>query len=128
MFDLVVGIQVHYRSVILGVYNIQRGSSSFFIHSFVLDLNHSDQRNNFCPQKVKYSWLQECVVSLVTLGGGLLVVLIGCTCVNTIFGAWGGFGGVRYQIGKSNINIRRLRVVITCVLNTPEGGNKNIIC
>ena len=21
-------------------------------------LNHSDQRNNFCPQKVKYSWLQ----------------------------------------------------------------------
>ena len=26
--------------------------------SFFLDLNHSDQRNSFCPQKVKYSCLQ----------------------------------------------------------------------
>ena len=125
---MLAGTQAHNRSSILGVYSIEGISSSFVIHSFVLDLNHSDQRNNLCLQKVKYSWLQECVVSLVTLGGGLLVVLIGCTCVNTTYGAWGGFGGVRYQTRKSNINIGRLRVVITCVLNTPEGGNKNIIC
>ena len=35
--------------IIPGVYNIQRRSSTFVIHSFVLDLNHLDQRNNFCP-------------------------------------------------------------------------------
>ena len=29
------------------------------MHSFVMDLNHSDQRNNFFSQKVEYSWLQR---------------------------------------------------------------------
>ena len=53
-----VGTQVHHQSIILGVYNIQGRYSSFFIHSIVLDLNHSDQRNNFCLQKVQYSWQQ----------------------------------------------------------------------
>ena len=48
MFDLIAGTQVHYQSDILGVYNIQGGSSSFVVHSFVLDLNPSDQRNRFC--------------------------------------------------------------------------------
>ena len=32
--------------------------SPFVVHLFVLDLNHSDHRNNFCPQKVQYSWQQ----------------------------------------------------------------------
>ena len=58
MFDLVAGTQVHYRSSIPGVYSIRGRSSSFVVHSFVLDLNHSDQRNSFCPQKVKYFCLQ----------------------------------------------------------------------
>ena len=54
-------LQVH-RFMIKAVFQVFttfRGrSSSFVVHSFVLDLNHSDQRNNFCPQKVKYSCLQ----------------------------------------------------------------------
>ena len=58
MFYLFASTQVHYRSSIPGVYDIQGRYSSFVIHSFVLDLNHSDQRNNFYPQKVKYYWLQ----------------------------------------------------------------------
>ena len=58
MFNLIAGTQDYYRSGIPGIYDIQGGSSSFFIHSFVLDLNHSDQRNSFCLQKVKYSCLQ----------------------------------------------------------------------
>ena len=36
MFDLVAGTQVHYRSNIPGVYDIQGRSSSFVVHSFVL--------------------------------------------------------------------------------------------
>ena len=55
---MIAGTQFQCQNDILGVYNIQGGSSSFVVHSFVLDLNHSDQRNNFCPQKVKYSCLQ----------------------------------------------------------------------
>ena len=46
--------------IILGVYNVQGRSSTFVIHFFVLDLNHSDQENIFYPQKVIYSWQQEC--------------------------------------------------------------------
>ena len=52
------GTWVYNQISIPGVYDIQGRYSSFVVHSFVLDLNHLDQRNNFCLQKVKYSFLQ----------------------------------------------------------------------
>ena len=55
MFDLFAVTQVHNWSNILGFYDIQGRYSSFVVHSFVLDVNHSNQRNNFYPQKVQYS-------------------------------------------------------------------------
>ena len=42
--------------------------------------------------------------------GGWLAVPIGYTGVKTIVGVGGGLGGVRYQMGRPNVKLGRLRV------------------
>ena len=38
--------------------SVSRESIQPSCYSFIMDLNHSDQRNNFYSQKVQYSWKQ----------------------------------------------------------------------
>ena len=57
VFNLITGTQVYYRSR-HSRYLRYPGRVFILCHSFVLDLNHSDQRNSFYLQKVKYSYSQ----------------------------------------------------------------------
>ena len=57
MFNLITGTHVYYQSR-NSRYLRYPGRVFILCRPFVLDVNHSDQRNNFCPQKVKYSCLQ----------------------------------------------------------------------
>ena len=57
MFNPITGTQVYYWSM-HSRYLQYLGRVFILCCSFVLDLNHSDQRNKFCLQKVKYSCLQ----------------------------------------------------------------------
>ena len=61
---------------------------------------------------------------VATLGGGWLVVTMGCTGCRTTSGVGGGMGGERYQTGNPMVNPGRLRVAMTGVLTTPEGGKR----
>ena len=63
----------------------------------------------------------------VNIGGGSLEVLIGFTGFKATFGVGGGFGGVRYQIGRPNVKLKRLSVSIMRDITIIEGGNKNHI-
>ena len=66
---------------------------------------------------------------VATPGGGRLVVAMGCTGCRTTFGVGGRTGGERYQTGNPKVKPGRLRVAMTGVLTTPEGGKrKGMVC